>query len=139
MYFNKVILLGRLVKDPEIKFTPKGLAVSKFTLALSKKNKRDLILKTENYTSNSKLNDEVLYIDVNSFGERAEIISKFFKKGILVLIEGRLKLNRWTTVNGELRTNHSIILENFQFLPNKINNSKKLSDNTDEVTSDEPY
>jgi single-strand DNA-binding protein len=93
MYFNKIILLGRLVRDPEIKFTPSGLAISKFTLATSRVNKKENST-TEGLSSSNRNQSETLYIDINAFSTQAELISKFLKKGSLILVEGRLKFNK---------------------------------------------
>lgn len=102
--FNKVILLGRLTRDPEIRFTSKGLAVTNITLAVSRKSKGE----------DSLYKDEATFIDVSVFGKNAEVVSKFFSKGSSILVEGRLKMDQWST-NGVKRTKLIVILESFQF------------------------
>lgn len=79
--FNKVILLGRLTRDPEIRFTSKGLAVTNVTLAVSRKFKGE----------DSVYKEDTTFVDVNIFGKNAEVVSKFFFKGSLILVEGRLR------------------------------------------------
>lgn len=105
--FNKVILAGNLTRDPELRYTPKGTAVAKFGLAINR-----------NWTSETgEKKEEVTFVDIDSFGRQAEVISQYLKKGRPVLIEGRLKLDQWDDKQtGQKRSRLGVVLESFSFL-----------------------
>src|SRR5277367_1770148 len=108
--FNKVILAGNLTRDPELRYTPKGMAIAKFGLAINRTWKSE--------TGESK--EEVTFVDVDAFGRSAENIGQYFKKGRPILIEGRLKLDQWDDKQtGQKRSRLGIVLESFQFLDSK--------------------
>ncbi len=104
--FNKVILMGNLTRDPELRVTVNGLSICKMSLATSRVY----------HTQDGERREEVLYVDVDSFGRQAEIISKYMTKGRPILIEGRLKLDSWETQQGEKRSKLFVVLERFQFI-----------------------
>ena len=105
--FNKVILAGNLTRDPELRYTPKGMAIAKFGLAINRN------WKTE--TGESK--EEVTFVDVDAFGRQAETIAQYMKKGSPFLMEGRLKLDQWDDKQtGQKRSRLGVVLEGFQFL-----------------------
>ena len=105
--FNKVILMGNLTRDPEMRVTPTGLSICKFTVAVNRKFKMQ----------SGEEREEVAFIDVDTFGKQAETISKFFTKGKPILVEGRLKQDKWEDKNTkEKRSRMKVVLENFQFL-----------------------
>jgi|SRR5581483_5196285 len=105
--FNKVILAGNLTRDPELRYTPQGLAIAKFTLAINRT--------WRNEAGESK--EEVTFVDVDSFGRTAENIGQYFKKGRPILVEGRLKLDQWDDKQtGQKRSKLGVVLENFQFM-----------------------
>jgi single-strand DNA-binding protein len=105
--FNKVILAGNLTRDPEMRYTPKGLAIAKFTLAINRVWK--------NETGESK--EEVTFVEIDSFGRQAETISQYLKKGRPLLVEGRLRLDQWDDKQtGQKRSKLGVVLEGFQFL-----------------------
>ncbi len=103
--FNKVLLMGNLVRDPELRVTPSGLAVCRFTLATSR-----VIKQTD---GNNK--EETTFVDVEAFGKSGEVVAKYFQKGRPIFVEGRLRLNEWQTNNGEKRSKLLVVLENFVF------------------------
>ena len=105
--FNKVILAGNLTRDPELKYTPKGTAVCKITVAVNR-----------SYTSDSgEKKDEVTFVDVDAWARTAEVIAQYLKKGRPILIEGRLKLDQWDDKQtGQKRSRLGVVCENFQFL-----------------------
>ena len=83
--FNKVILVGNLTRDPELRYTPKGLAIAKVGVAVNR-----------NWTSESgEKKEEVTFVDVDIFGRTAENVAQYMKKGRPILIEGRLRLDQW--------------------------------------------
>lgn len=104
--FNKVILVGNLTRDVDLRYSPTGLAVSKINLATNRKYKKQ----------DGTQADEVCYIDVNLFGRTAEVANQYLKKGSQVLIEGRLVLESWTDNTGAKRSKHSISAESMQML-----------------------
>ena len=104
--FNKVILVGNLTRDPELRVTPQGLSICKLSLAVNRNFK----------TSSGEDQEETTYVDVDAFGKPAEIISKYMSKGRPILVEGRLKTDSWTSQAGEKRSKLKVVLENFQFM-----------------------
>lgn len=104
--FNRVIIVGNLTRDPELRVTPQGLSICKLSLAVNR-----------NYrTSSGEDREETTFVDVDAFGKPAEIISKYMAKGRPILVEGRLKTDSWTNQAGEKRSKLKIVLENFQFM-----------------------
>ena len=104
--FNRVILMGNLTRDPELRVTPQGTSVCKINVAVNKQIRM----------SDGGVKDETSFIDVDAFGRQADIIAKYFIKGRPILVEGRLKLDRWETQAGEKRSKLGVILESFQFV-----------------------
>ena len=104
---NKVILMGNLTRDPEMRVTPGGLPICKFTVACNRKFKMQ----------NGEEREDVAFIDVDSFGKQAEVIAKYFTKGKPILLEGRLKLDKWEDKNTkEKRSKLGVVLETFTFV-----------------------
>ena len=105
--FNKVILVGNLTRDPELRYTPKGMAIAKIAIAVNRK-----------WTSESgEQKEEVTYVDVDAFGKQAETIGQYMRKGSPMLIEGRLRLDQWDDkTTGQKRSRLGVVLEGFQFL-----------------------
>lgn len=105
--YNKVILLGNLTRDPELRYTPKGQAVARLGLAVNRTYKTD--------TGESK--EEVTFIDIDAWGKQAELMGQYFKKGNPIFIEGRLKLDQWDDKNtGQKVSKLRVVMENFQFV-----------------------
>ena len=105
--FNKVILAGNLTRDPELRYTPKGLAIAKLGLAVSRTWK--------NEAGESK--EEVTFVDVDAFGRQAEVLAQYMKKGRPLLVEGRLKLDQWDDKQtGQKRSKLGVVLDSFSFL-----------------------
>jgi single-strand DNA-binding protein len=105
--FNKVILAGNLTRDPELRYTPKGVAIAKFGLAINR------TWKTE--TGENK--EEVTFVDIDAFGRQAEVIGQYFKKGRAILMEGRLRYETWDDKQtNQKRSKLGVVLESFSFL-----------------------
>lgn len=105
--FNKVILIGNLTRDPELRYTPKGMAVAKIGLAVNR-NWR---------TETGEAREEVTFVDVDAFGRQAETIGQYMKKGRPIMIEGRLRLDTWDDKQtNQKRSKLGVVLESFQFL-----------------------
>ncbi|MEO1927532.1 MAG: single-stranded DNA-binding protein [Nautiliaceae bacterium] len=108
--YNKVILVGNLTRDVELKYTPTGTAIAKFGLATNRTYK-------DSVTGENK--QEVMFIDITVFGRSAEIANQYLRKGRRVLIEGRLVLDQWVDAQGQKRSKHSIVAEKVQFMESK--------------------
>lgn len=105
--FNKVILAGNLTRDPELRYTPAGKAIAKFGLAVNRSWT----------TETGEKKEEVTFVDIDSFGRQAEVISQYLRKGRPVLIEGRLRLDQWDDKQtGQKRSRLGVVLESFSFL-----------------------
>jgi single-strand DNA-binding protein len=110
--YNKVILIGNLTRDIELRYTPSGTAVAKFGLATNR-------VYTDTVTKEKK--QEVMFIDITVFGRAAETANQYLRKGSQVLVEGRLTLNQWTDQMGQKRSKHEIVAEVVKFLGGKDN------------------
>lgn len=105
--FNKVILLGNLTRDPEVRYTPKGTAVTELGMAVNRV-----------YTAeNGEKRDETTFVDVTLWGRTAEIAGEYLKKGRPVLIEGRLQLDTWDDKqSGQKRSKLKVVGETLQLI-----------------------
>src|SRR5271170_7755743 len=109
--FNNVIIAGNLTRDPELRYTPKGTAVARITLAVNRV-----------YTSGEggEKKEEVTFVDVDAFGRQAEVIAQYMKKGRPILVEGRLKLDTWEDKNTHQKQSKlKVHLESFSFIDSK--------------------
>jgi single-strand DNA-binding protein len=107
---NRLQLAGNITRDPELRFTPKGMAVAKFGLAVNRRWKSETGEKKE----------ECTFIDCDCFGKTAENIAQYFKKGSPIYIEGRLKLDQWDDKQtGQKRQKLGVVAESFQFLDSR--------------------
>lgn len=106
--YNKVILIGNLTKDPEIRYTPGGTAVASFRLAVNRR-----------YRQGEDLKEEVCYIDIVVFGKQAERCGQYLNKGSGVIVEGRLQERRWETEEGQKRSRHEIVAQTVRFMPRR--------------------
>lgn len=104
---NKVMLIGNLTRDPELKYTPKGTAVAELGLAVNRV-----------YSSDSgEKREETTFVDITLWGRQAEIAGEYLKKGRPVFIEGRLQLDTWEDKqSGQKRSKMRVIGEQMQFL-----------------------
>lgn len=108
--YNKVILVGRLTRDVEIRYLPSGQALAVLGLATSR------TWKDKNSGENK---EETMFIDIKTFGRSAEIANQYLRKGNRVLVDGRLVLEQWTDQNGQKRSKHIIQAENINFMETK--------------------
>jgi single-strand DNA-binding protein len=106
--FNKVILLGNLTRDPEVRYTPNGAAVASFAIAVNRK-----------YKQGDETKEEVSYIDIVVFGKQAESCGQYINKGDSVLIDGRLQQRRWETEEGQKRSKVEVVAERVNFMPKR--------------------
>ncbi|OGV53459.1 MAG: hypothetical protein A2X45_24300 [Lentisphaerae bacterium GWF2_50_93] len=104
---NKVLLIGNLTKDPELRYTPQGSAICDFRIAINR----------QYMTSDGQKKEEVSFIDINVWGRQAETCNRFIKKGSQVFVEGRLKLDSWQDKEtGKNRSRLFVVAERIQFL-----------------------
>jgi single-strand DNA-binding protein len=106
--FNKVILMGNLTRDVEMKYTPSGMAVADIGIAVNERRK----------AQNGESVDEVTYVDITLWGRQAEIASEYLAKGASVLIEGRLRLDTWEK-DGQKRSKLKVVGDNMRMLGGK--------------------
>lgn len=105
--FNKVMLMGNLTRDVEIRHTSGNTAIGKFGIAVNRKFK----------TQSGEQREEVTFVDCEAWGRTAEVIAQYLSRGSPIFIEGRLKLDQWEDKNGGgKRSKHLIVVENFQFI-----------------------
>ncbi len=122
--FNKIILVGNLTRDIELRYAQSGTAIAKTAIATSRK-----------YTSNGEKKEEVCFVDITFFGRSAEVANQYLRKGSKILVEGRLNFEQWSDQNGQKRSKHSVIVETMQMLDSKnsvssSNNGNNMNTNT---------
>ncbi len=115
--FNKVILMGNLTRDPELRYTPSGLAVTKLGMAINTRTKQGEDWK-----------DDVCFVDVAVFGKQAENCSEYLSKGRSVLIEGRLQWRSWEDQSGQKRSKHEVVAQTVRFMPRGAPAGETVSD-----------
>ena len=103
--FNKVILIGHLTRNPELRYTPSGTPDATVGFATNRRFKQG-----------DELKEEVLFIDIVTFGKQAENAAKYLAKGSKVTIDGRLQQRRWETEAGEKRSKHEVVAEQIVYL-----------------------
>ena len=106
--FNKVILMGNLTRNPELRYTPSGTPVASFGLAVSRRFKQGEDLK-----------EEVCFVDIVVFGRQAEHCGQYLSKGNGAIIEGRLQQRRWETEDGQKRSKHEVVAQTVTFMPKR--------------------
>lgn len=111
--FNKVVLVGHLTRDIELKYTQGGAAIGSCGIAVTRK-----------YTLNGEKREETCFIDITFFGKQAEIANQYLSKGSKLLIEGRLKFDQWTDNNGQNRSKHTVAVENMEMLGDAKQNNQ---------------
>jgi len=103
--YNKVILVGNLTRDVEIRYSSSGSAIGKVGIATSRR-----------FKVNGEQREEVMFIDLTFFGRTAEVANQYLRKGSKVLVEGRLILEQWVAQDGTKRSRHSVTVESMQML-----------------------
>lgn len=100
---NKIFIMGRLTRDPELRRTNNGTAVASFSLAVDRDYK------------NADGTKETDFIDVVAWRQSAEFVSKYFSKGRMAVVEGRLQMRDWTDKDGNKRRNAEVVVDNIYF------------------------
>lgn len=105
--FNRIILIGNLTRDPEIRYTPSGVAVATVPIAVNSR-----------YKQGEDMREETLFIDAIVFGKQAETCTQYLNKGRTVLVEGRLRERRWE-YEGQRKSKFEVIANSIRFFPKK--------------------
>lgn len=107
--YNKVLLMGNLTRDVELKYTQNNRAVARIGLAVNRRYRLE----------SGEQREEVTFVDCDAWGRTAETMSKYLSKGRPVFIEGRLKLDQWEDQQGNKRSKLKVVVDNFQFIDSK--------------------
>ncbi|AKI98098.1 single-stranded DNA-binding protein [Kosmotoga pacifica] len=130
--YNRVVLVGRLTRDPEIKFSTSGTQISLFTLAVDRPTRGGV-------DDNSNTD----FIRIVSFGKLAEFAGNYLTKGRLVLVEGSLRIRKWKTADGDPRSTAEVVASGIRFLetrsqvdvsPEVVNEPEKNAELNDDIT-----
>lgn len=127
--FNRIILIGNLTRDPEIRYTPSGVAVATVPIAVNSR-----------YRQGNETREETLYIDAIVFGKQAESCAQYLNKGRMVLVEGRLRERRWE-YEGQRKSKFEVIAVNIRFLSRKESVESQDTEQIppEEITDMEPF
>lgn len=106
--YNKIVLVGNLTRDVEIRYSQGGLAIAKTGIATSRK-----------FTVNGEKKEEVCFVDITFFGRSGEVANQYLRKGSKVLIEGRLSFDQWNDQEGKKHSKHGVVVETMQMLDSK--------------------
>ena len=121
MSFNKVILMGNLTRDPEVREVPGGGSVTTLGLAVNEKWT----------TKDGEKREDVCFVDVDAFGRQGEVVMEYFGKGKPILGEGKLRFRTWEDGDGNKRSKHSLVLDRFSFVGSRDSSNGQLPDSTD--------
>lgn len=111
--FNQAILAGRLTADPELKTTQSGISVTQFTVAVSRPKRKD---------DNTDTSD---FISCVAWKERAELVTKYFRKGSAIMVIGQIQTRTWTDNNNQKRYATEILVDNIRFVDSKADAAQK--------------
>ena len=111
--YNKVIMIGNLTRDIELKYLPSGSAIAKSAIATSHKYKMQ--------TGEQK--EEVCFLDFTVFGKAGEVLNQYVRKGSKVMLEGRLVFEQWQAQDGSNRSRHTLRVDEFKFLDSKADSA----------------
>ena len=120
--YNKVILMGNLTRDPELRYTPAGKAVTNFSIAVNRKYKVD-----------EQWKEDTDFFDIVVFGKQAENCSEYLRKGRPVLVDGRLQQRRWETDEGQKRSKVEVVAMTVQFLGSRGQDNARPSPGGDDA------
>ncbi len=131
--FNRIILIGNLTKDPDVRYTPGGTPVATLSIAVNSR-----------YKQADETKEEVLFMDAVVFGKQAESCGQYLSKGNPVLIEGRLRERRWE-YEGQKKNKFEVVANNVRFLPKREQRQAGVGSNIhdtvppDEFSENEPF
>ena len=131
--FNRIILIGNLTRDPEVRYTPAGTPVTTLSIAVNSR-----------YKQGEDAKDETLFIDAIVFGKQAETCGQYLSKGNPVLVEGRLRERRWE-YEGQKKNKFEVVVNTVRFLPKRDQRQSGTGSNIpdltppDELSENEPF
>jgi len=111
--YNKIVLVGNLTRDIDMRFSQGGLAIAKSAIATSRKFKSNI----------GEQKEEVCFVDITFFGRSAEVANQYLRKGSKILVEGRLVFEQWTDQNGQKKSKHGVTVDVMQMLDSKADKS----------------
>jgi single-strand DNA-binding protein len=123
---NKVFLIGRLGKDPDLRYSTSGTAIASFSLATNHGQKNE----------QGSWEDATEWHNVKAFGKNADFSGEYLKKGTLIFVEGRLQTSNWEDQKGQKHYRTEIIISSIQLLGSKNENGKKIDQNDKAKVSD---
>jgi single-strand DNA-binding protein len=126
--FNKVILIGNLTRNPELRYTPSGTPVANFGLAVNRR-----------FRQGDDQKDEVCYVDIVAFGKQAENCGQYLSKGDGAIIDGRLHYRQWETEEGQRRSKHEVVAQSVTFGPKKRSHAGEPGGGEEEYPQDHSY
>ncbi len=106
--YNKVLLMGRLTRDIELRHTPSNQAVANISLAVNRF-----------WTKDGEKKEDTTFVDCEAWGRTAEVMGQYLSKGRPVFVEGRLRLDKWQDKEGQNRSKLVVVIENFQFIDSR--------------------
>ena len=117
--FNRVILMGNLTRDPEIRYLPSGSAVADFGMAINRKYR----------TKDGQEGEETCFVDVSAWGRQGEVVAQYVSKGSPLFVEGRLKLDQWEK-DGQKRSKLTVVAERVQLMSSPRGRGGEFQDNS---------
>ena len=117
--FNRVILMGNLTRDPEIRYLPSGSAVADFGMAINRKYR----------TKDGQEGEETCFVDVSAWGRQGEVVAQYVSKGSPLFVEGRLKLDQWEK-DGQKRSKLTVVAERVQLMSSPRGSGGEFQDNS---------
>lgn len=127
--FNKVILMGNLIHDPELRYTPNGLGVATFRIAMNRY-----------YTTQAgEKKEEATFIRITVWGRQGENCHQYLSKGRGVLVEGRLSQRTWETPEGDKRSTIEVVAQNVQFLPRTASSAEESFHEPKDISNEESF
>ncbi len=125
---NKVILIGNLTRNPELRYTPSGTPVANFGLAVNRR-----------FRQGDDQKEEVCFVDIVVFGKQAENCGQYLSKGDGAIIDGRLQQRRWETEDGQRRSKHEVVAQSVTFGPKKRSHAGEPGGGEEEYPQDHSY
>ena len=116
--YNKVILVGNLSRDIELRYSQGGMGIAKTAIATSRK-----------FSNNGEKKEEVCFVDITFFGRSAEVANQYLRKGSKVLVDGRLVFQQWTAQDGSKKSKHAVSVETLQMLDTKADSQNPNNNN----------
>jgi single-strand DNA-binding protein len=126
--FNKVILIGNLTRNPELRYTPSGTPVANFGLAVNRR-----------FRQGDDQKEEVCFVDIVVFGKQAEHCGQYLSKGDGAIVDGRLQQRRWETEDGQRRSKHEVVAQSVTFGPKKRSHAGEPGVGEEEYPQDHSY